>query len=284
VATETARRFITRHSRKLSVLAFLSFNLVMGADAVPLLPPIKKPADLRIEYPPSSWRAGEEGSAVISFGIEATGKTRNVEIVSATFQRLGQAAQGHFRHTLFDVPPDWDTSGGADRSFQLTVYFKLGSCEDSNRYVAAKSQVFVCAERIGPRKPGPECSSLDAIHALQIAKARWQRAGLRSYGYTVSHGAMYRFTDWPESNGVHVRYRQGELKSPKPAFMKKYANYLSIEGLFERIADEAAGSPDCLQAIFDPVLGYPTSIFLDPDLNISDNYLRITVSEFRADP
>jgi TonB family protein len=265
----------------LALILVLVGNKSWSANQEFSLPNLKNPNTLRPEYPPSLRRAEIQGSARVALTIGPDGRVTSTELMSSTNAKIGASSQEETRRAVFAVPMDWESSGGTNRHFEINFVFTLGECEHSNRFDAASARVYVCAMPIVPLKPGPDCSSLEAIHSLQLAKPLWDKASLKTYSYVVRYGAFYSFADWPESGTVKVVVRNGKVESPSASFVSQFNKYLTVAGIYEHIADVAATSPDCLKVQFDSTNGVPLSVYSRSDVNVSDNEETVTIEEFR---
>lgn len=68
----------------------------------------------------------------------------------------------------------------------------------------------------------------------------------------------------------------GNLKRVDSSWLQS----VTVDGLFEYIAVEAAKKPDCLKVQFDPTFGYPTSIQIDPVFGGTDDEVEFSVTDF----
>lgn len=101
------------------------------------------------------------------------------------------------------------------------------------------------------------------------ARARWDAADTAAYEYGYHkycecHGDTPPETLVTVMSGTvtNVRHRPANSDRVVPAAERNFQYYWTIDGLFDLI-ESAAARDATVRARFDPVLGYPTSVFID---------------------
>jgi TonB family protein len=82
-------------------------------------------------YPDSARRLNQQGRVLVEFAISSQGRAIDPSIVTAEPQGIfEQAAQSYVNALAFEVPADWDASGGSRHRFRLSVVFALRPCPE----------------------------------------------------------------------------------------------------------------------------------------------------------
>lgn len=124
------------------------------------------------------------------------------------------------------------------------------------------------------------CSMLGAGRggdpALADARARWEARGPADYAMTQSRNCFCP----PDVRGpFEVTVRDGAVATvrldgaPVPS-----ERALSIDALFDLIADAYAGEAAEVRVSYDPALGYPTEIWIDYERQLADEETGYTVT------
>ena len=128
------------------------------------------------------------------------------------------------------------------------------------------------------------CAPLAAQSELEDARALWRQAGSASYEY-----GFHRFCDCygdmpPEtlitvSDGkiTNVRHKRAESTDEVPAAERNFQYYWTIEDLFALI-ESARASEATVRARFDPMLGFPTSVYIDYVENIIGDEVDVRIT------
>ncbi|MGB9330121.1 MAG: TonB family protein [Steroidobacteraceae bacterium] len=125
-----------RRSRPTLFLLFSLFFLYMlavRADGEPP-PTAEKPPTFKAGsapfFPAPAKRLGLTGRVGLHFSIDAKGQAQNVVVVDSAGQVLDDHARMFISKGHFDVPSDWEASGGPDRHFTLGIIYKLTNKPD----------------------------------------------------------------------------------------------------------------------------------------------------------
>ena len=118
--------------------------------------------------------------------------------------------------------------------------------------------------------------------ALVSARARWEAAGhsVYTYGYRLSCFCPPQLLET-----ARVSVSDGQvtavylLDSDAPAAPETWNLYDTIDGLFDRLAMSLANDPMVFEAMYDGVLGYPTSAQIDISEQIADEEYSFTASD-----
>lgn len=117
--------------------------------------------------------------------------------------------------------------------------------------------------------PGPYPSPATSAYQLQKNRGKWAYAGIDDYRYVI-HQACYCFAP-----SYRVEVIDGEVVSvtdvndPISGSQAGYGD--TVPGLFDRIQAAMDANPDGLRATYHDVLGYPTSLSVDPSANVLDD-------------
>ena len=110
------------------------------------LPHLKTPAPTAANYPLRAARLNQEGRVLVEFKISQKGRVSALAVTLAEPSGAFDAAALHYvRDLQFDVPTDWEASGGMDQSFHFGFIFLLrpcqvtGPCEELAPYTADRS-------------------------------------------------------------------------------------------------------------------------------------------------
>ncbi|HEX8274776.1 MAG TPA: DUF6174 domain-containing protein [Longimicrobiaceae bacterium] len=113
---------------------------------------------------------------------------------------------------------------------------------------------------------GPYPSPATSAYQLQKNRGKWAYAGIDDYRYTIRQ-ACYCFTPT-----YQVEVIDGEVvsvTSMDDPFGGGSGD--TVPGLFDRIQAAMDANPDGLAATYDDVLGYPTSLSVDPSSYVLDD-------------
>lgn len=127
----------------------------------------------------------------------------------------------------------------------------------------------------------------DEAAGLRRAQARWARAGVRDYAYTVRVLAFAPGVQRPArvtvQNGRTVSITPGDND---PTLLENngqvFAAYATLDDLFGVIQRAINARADSLDVDYDPTLGYPTRITIDYIRLAADDELGVNVSQFEA--
>lgn len=121
--------------------------------------------------------------------------------------------------------------------------------------------------------------------ALASARARWESAGPSAYEY------LYRMSCFcaPQVlETARVRVTDGEVtdvylvESDVAASPDTWGLYATIDGLFDRLAQNLAAGPAQFEVTYDGALGYPTTAVVDISEQIADEEYSFTASDLVA--
>lgn len=126
----------------------------------PELPHLKTPAPTADIYPLRALRLNQEGRVLVEFKISKKGRVSALAVTLSEPVSAFDGAALHYVHDLeFDVPADWGSSGGTNRSFHFGFIFLLrpcqtaGPCEELAPYSADRSFWIVQAPLPPPQGP-----------------------------------------------------------------------------------------------------------------------------------
>ncbi len=120
---------------------------------------------------------------------------------------------------------------------------------------------------------------------LSAARARWAQRGPTSYTVTVLRGCECL----PEMTGpVVIIVRDGAVVSRTyvatgaPVASPLAEQFPSVEQMFARIVAARRADVARLQVVYDPALGHPVRVSIDPDAMVVDDEVTYQLSELRA--
>ena len=136
---DVRRRTMSHVINAIRVPTFLlAFALILPVSAqthVALPPSIFKTQMLG--YPAPARRLNQQGRILVEFSISPTGQLTDAELIAAEPQGFfGTARLEELRRWRFDVPSDWESSGGNRQRFRLSVVFALKPCPGGPNCVA----------------------------------------------------------------------------------------------------------------------------------------------------
>jgi TonB family protein len=76
-------------------------------------------------YPPEAHRRGLTGRVCLAYSVDTTGFARNVVVLESGSPLFEEQAKRLLSATHFDVPPDWDSTGGPKKRYRMGVIFNL---------------------------------------------------------------------------------------------------------------------------------------------------------------
>ena len=116
---------------------------------------------------------------------------------------------------------------------------------------------------------------------LEQARAHWRSQAIQSYTYTFKRscfcapGSNEPMTVTVRGNAIQsvVRISDGAPQDP--------AQFDTVDGLFELLAEAIDGDPAQFSAEYHPGLGHPTSGYIDQDARIADEELGFTATDLQ---
>ena len=127
-------------------------------------------------------------------------------------------------------------------------------------------------------------ASAQAQQELNDRRSKWVSKNIRDYQYTFNWSCFCP----PEHNkAVIISVRNGVLASIKyedgsgAVDKTKYANYRTIDGLFEFLQDAINRKAYRITVSYDANLGYPTSASIDYDQRIADEEKSFKAADLR---
>ena len=106
---------------------------------------------------------------------------------------------------------------------------------------------------------------------MESARAAWMRLGLNTYSYDYRRSCECR-PEWTRPARVIVR--EGRVTEASDlttaSAMERVDYYPTVDKLFKRISDAFENGAYRIDITYDPVLYYPTSIYIDEDRNVAD--------------
>ena len=123
----------------------------------------------------------------------------------------------------------------------------------------------------------------ELLAQLAQAEAVWSSAGLTDYGYSLTRGGVFGYTQYK------VRISKGRCSaSSRPVFGKSRGAWqrtgcegITISELFQDIRRELTRGTVRASAEFDKAFGYVTSFSAEPDTGLSDQDWYLEVKEFK---
>ena len=97
---------------------------------------------------------------------------------------------------------------------------------------------------------------------------------------TIQRSWFHQLSAWPNSTPLKLTVRSGQPTGNLKRVDSGWLQSVTVDGLFGYIENEASKKPDCLKVEFDPMLGYPTSIRIDPVFGGTDDEVEFSVTEF----
>src|ERR1700733_1458317 len=93
------------------------------------MPRVKRMSYEGYAYPLEARRSGQQGRVVLELKISRQGRPIDAIIVeSGPTPQFDDSARRLVRGLLFNVPADWEQSGGADHRYRLSVKYRLFQC------------------------------------------------------------------------------------------------------------------------------------------------------------
>ncbi len=116
---------------------------------------------------------------------------------------------------------------------------------------------------------------------------RWRDSKLQSYQYTYQRTCFCE-PDWIRPVVIDVVNNRIErivyADDGAPVDSTYWASYHTVDGLFALIDSALARDAAQITVQFDEALGYPTQLYIDEDLGIADEELRIAASNMHPLP
>jgi hypothetical protein len=140
--------------------------------------------------------------------------------------------------------------------------------------------IVVTVDLVAPLDPEPvePASAEEDRDALDRAAARWTRAGLDDYRYTVTVHCECP----PESSGPFLStVREGKAVATELVGdpTRDAPEPVTIDDLFDEIATSVADGTD-VDVDYDELVGLPTMVIIDPDAVAVDGGLAFSISDF----
>jgi hypothetical protein len=118
----------------LCVATMLACALGSGshADETAMLPKLKNAKSVDFFYPAGARRLSLQGRVLTQFGISGKGRVVDLQVISAEPPGVFEGAiTTYLRSMDFDVPSDWEASGGLGRRYRLGFVFLLRPCRST---------------------------------------------------------------------------------------------------------------------------------------------------------
>lgn len=161
-----------------------------------------------------------------------------------------------------------------DPKYGYPRWFRIeGADIDSERF-AGKFTLIVTLDLV-TTLPAPP--SLD-LREVTDARARWQRAAVTDYQYVVT---VHCECSEDERGPFLITVREGEVVSAARTTDGRNApdHAVTIDGVFDVIELSIAENVD-VDVTYDPILGYPVLVILDPEAVAVDGGVAFTISDF----
>jgi hypothetical protein len=118
----------------LCVATILSFALgsALHADETAMLPKLKNASSINFLYPATAKRLSLQGRVLTQFGVSGKGRVVDLQVISAEPPGVFEGAvTTYLRSVDFDVPSDWEASGGLSRRYRLGFVFLIRPCRST---------------------------------------------------------------------------------------------------------------------------------------------------------
>lgn len=117
---------------------------------------------------------------------------------------------------------------------------------------------------------------------LEANRAKWQRAGLVSYTYTLQQLCFCAYTQPVRLYVVNDVVVRALASSGDSAVSPQF--FPSVDRLFAFVDDAIARRAAVLRVTYDPALGYPVEIVYDGAVNAADDEVTYHVTDLHASP
>lgn len=150
--------------------------------------------------------------------------------------------------------------------------------------VCAAMLVLAAACSGGGREPE---SPPDAASALRQSRSRWAARNVRDYRYTLLVFSAFGALHGEKSRPVIVEVRNGASVSITfadtgvPVGPDAFRQADTVDKLFDVIETAMPNTAGTVSAAYDPALGYPTEIVIDPRSDGYDDEYGYRVSDFQ---
>lgn len=132
------------------------------------------------------------------------------------------------------------------------------------------------------------CGSNPAQDDLDAARARWEAEGVTSYTMVTRRLCYCGNTDSVlvevEQGRVVSARRQLEEGGDQPIPVGERPDTLTVERHFAAIQDAIDQDADSIKSDYDPLLGYPVSVWIDYRENVADEELGLQINELTPKP
>jgi Family of unknown function (DUF6174) len=112
---------------------------------------------------------------------------------------------------------------------------------------------------------------------VQRHRAQWDDTGLTTYRFDFLRRCLCRGIQpvtIEVDHGVIVAVTNRDTGAQLPG--DEFADYVTVEDLFDTIQDAIDQDPYSIEASFDPLLGYPTRIVIDPQRFVANDEITMT--------
>ena len=100
-------------------------------------------------YPSAQLKAGNPGTVLVEFSIDAKGRMKRVKIKTKDSVAFENAVKEEIKDLTFDVPADWVKKGGEDARYVITYLFEIDrtgrNCSASTAERDKRNTVMICA-------------------------------------------------------------------------------------------------------------------------------------------
>lgn len=146
----------------------------------------------------------------------------------------------------------------------LLMIFMIISAGCHSTPIATPVSVPASTEPPYPIYPTEDYSS--GIRDLQENQAKWESQQITHYEMTVDGYEEFlpMIVEVKDGDVVSVVNAQGKKVLMDSDEMRNYPHLFSIPALFSYLSQTYADSPPSMSVDYDPVLGYPVSIHIDP--------------------
>jgi TonB family protein len=94
--------------------------------------PKSKPSAAGVFYPEKARRLNQQGRVLVEFAVSSKGRVVDTAIVSSEPRgAFEDAVKAYMKSVEFDVPRDWEASGGSQHKYHFSFVFILRPCRET---------------------------------------------------------------------------------------------------------------------------------------------------------
>src|SRR5215469_1057322 len=104
----------------------------LQAEDTATLPKLRNADSVAFFYPAAARKLNQQGRVLTQFGISGKGRVVDLQVISAEPPGVFEGAvTNYLRSADFDVPSDWEASGGLGRRYRLGFVFLIRPCRST---------------------------------------------------------------------------------------------------------------------------------------------------------